>query len=50
MRKKETVIGIIGQTQGVKMAIKPPNKPNRKRISNERSVPELIGDASLNDD
>ena len=41
LRKKETVIGIIGQTQGVKIAIKPPRRPRRKIISNERSVLEV---------
>ena len=28
--KKETVSGIIGKTQGVSKAIKPPNTPNKK--------------------
>ena len=43
LRKKETVIGIIGQTQGVKIAIKPPNNPN-KNITHSDLPP--IGDSS----
>ena len=30
--KNETVIGMIGHTQGVKIAIKPPSKPIRNTI------------------
>ena len=44
-KKKETVIGIIGHTQGVKMARRPPKRPKRKMSTNERSVSELNGNA-----
>ena len=37
-RKNETVIGIIGHTQGVKMANKPPKMPNINMSNNERSA------------
>ena len=50
LRKNETVIGIIGHTQGVKMARRPPNRPNMNISHNERSVPELNDDVSLNGD
>jgi hypothetical protein len=32
--KKETVKGIIGNTQGVSKAIKPPKNPKRKMVKN----------------
>ena len=38
LRKNETVIGIIGQTHGVKIANNPPNNPNRNISHNERSL------------
>ena len=38
MRKKLTVIGIIGQTHGVSKAKRPPKKPLRRIIQREVSV------------
>ena len=37
--KNETVKGIIGNTQGVSKANKPPTKPNRKMLNSE--LPDL---------
>ena len=36
-KKKLTVIGIIGHTQGVKIASSPPNSPSRKINHNDLS-------------
>ena len=35
LRKKDTVIGMIGHTQGVTNATKPPNSPKRKICQRE---------------
>ena len=35
LRKKLTVMGMMGHTQGVNSARKPPSKPARKMYSNE---------------
>ena len=37
-RKKETVIGIMGQMQGIISARRPPTKPSRKMANREREV------------
>src|SRR5574344_551075 len=41
-RKKETVIGIMGQTQGVTSATNPPSKPNKKISQREESEVLLL--------
>ena len=41
-KKKLTVIGIIGHTQGVSKAIKPPAKPAKKMNNQEVSVEESV--------
>ena len=41
-RKKLTVIGIIGQTQGVNKAIKPPKKPAKKMNNQEVSAADTV--------
>ena len=46
-RKKLTVIGIIGQTQGVNKAIKPPKKPAKKMNNQDVSAADTV--ASPND-
>ena len=38
LRKKLTVIGMIGHTHGVKIANNPPNNPNKKINHSERSL------------
>ena len=38
LRKNDTVIGIIGHTQGVKMASKPPRKPRMKIHNRARTL------------
>ena len=43
-RKKLTVIGMMGHTQGVRMATKPPSSPNRNMV--QRAVGS-VGVASL---
>ena len=42
LRKKLTVIGIIGQTQGVNRAIKPPRNPAKKINNQLVSVAEIV--------
>ena len=37
-KKKLTVIGMIGHTQGVRTAMKPPIKPNRKIVQRDGIV------------
>ena len=42
LRKKLTVIGIIGHTQGVSKAINPPRKPAKKMNNQDVSVAETV--------
>ena len=38
LRKKETVMGMMGHTQGVNRARKPPNKPSKRIIHHDKPL------------
>jgi hypothetical protein len=40
--KNETVKGIIGKTQGVRSANKPPTKPNKKILNKPLELSEFV--------
>ena len=44
--KNETVMGMIGHTQGVKIAIKPPSKPIRNTIHRLLPASDLFPSSS----